>query len=543
MTDSGGGSGGNARRREPGWLVRGELPAFQARSLRPQIPTIPFAGRAVAAMIGAEIRLWLGFGVMKVSALLRVMRPHDRAYARARLSSAKIEERYSLEQVIAQNRERKVGAEPTGKIELELPYDGDKFLTRQACADIQRSRARNPGRARVGYLTLAGYQDTDLDSVLGLTGSFGSMPIDPKLGPAAARGAVDELVADRTVCRMWCTYKPVMKLRDIYPLEINLDLRDPDTAGPVDGNEHADAQAEFSKIAQHVGFRPELLLRVTVRLHVPRDLADGAKVKVSEISVKWPTHPSPGLLAVAVAGEQWALRYNPVKASLQWFDVPMNAEQQAAGGDFVTFGSPPMVLSIPQPGDLYGTPNLSGRVCVTIDRLLSGTDARLFDATGRKERRIQPELKSVTDCGFTFSLDHAFSRRELTPRQQMHFDEVIPNEMRIDDIKNALVNLGYRVRGGPLRPTATATWWQLTASRSDGPERLTLDLVIEGRQYTARRQRQLPGGMTYQTDLESGEIRIYVQGKTRGDSQAVVHDVNALRRALDERFDRLPARR
>jgi hypothetical protein len=542
MTDSGGGSGGSARRRAVGWLVRGELPAFQPKSLRPQIPTIPFASRAVAAMIGAEIRRWLGLGVMHAYAPLRGNRSDDVVFARAWLERAKIEEKYSFRQVIAHNG----GVErddPTGKIELELPYDGDKFLSRQAFADIQRSRARNPVRARVGYLTLAGYQDTDLDSVLDLAGSYGSMPIDLPLGSAAAEGAVDDLVADRSVCRMSCTYKPSMKLRDIYPLKIDLDLRDPDTARPAHRNEHGDSQAEFSKIVQHVDFRPELLLLVTVRLHVPRDLADGAKVKVSEISVKWPTHTSLGLLAVAVAGEQWALRYNPVKASLEWFDVPMRAEQQAADGDFVTFGSPPMELSIPQPGELYDTPSLDGRVCVTIDRLLSGTDARLFDATGRPERRIQPEVKSVTDCDFTFVLDDAFSRRELTPRQQIHFDEVIPSDMRIDDIKNALVNLGYRVRGGPLPPTATASWWQLSASRSDGPERLTLDLAIEGRRYTARRRRQVPGGMTYQTDLESGEIRIYVQGKSRGDSQAVVHDVNALRRALDERFDRLPARR
>jgi hypothetical protein len=49
--------------------------------------------------------------------------------------------------------------------------------------------------------------------------------------------------------------------------------------------------------------------------------------------------------------------------------------------------------------------------------------------------------------------------------------------------------------------------------------------------------------MTYRTDLESGELRIYVYGWLAGNSCPVVHEVNALREALRERFDRMSARR
>jgi hypothetical protein len=480
---------------------------------------------------------------MHASAPLHARRRADRIYARARLESAKIEEKYFFRQFIGQNGWAERRDDPIGKIELELPYDGDKYLTRQAFADIERGRAQHSTSARVGYLTLTGYQDTDLDSVLDLARSYGSTPIDLPLGPAAAKGGGDELVADRTVCRMSCTYKPAMRLRDMYPLEIVLRLHDPDTAGFTHRTEPEDSDAERSRIMQHVGFRPELLLEVIVRLHVPRDLAQQAKVGVSHVRVEWPTHTSLGLLAVTADGERCRLRYNPELESLEWFDIPMAAEQHGGSGDFVTFASPSMELSIPQPGELYETPRLKGHIAVTIDRLLSGTDARLFDATGRQESRLQPELKSVVDCDFTFILNDAFAWRKLTPYQQMHFDEVIPNEMRIDDIKNALVNLGYRVTGGPHYSVATESWWQLTASRTEGPERLWLDLLVEGRRYKARRRRQVPGGLTYQTNLESGDMRIYVYGTLTGDSQPVVHDVNALRRALDERFDRLPARR
>ena len=68
-------------------------------------------------------------------------------------------------------------------------------------------------------------------------------------------------------------------------------------------------------------------------------------------------------------------------------------------------------------------------------------------------------------------------------------------------------------------------------------------LYVEGKQHKSRRQRTVPGGMKYRTELDSGELRIYVYGWLAGNSRPVVQAMNALREALRERFDRLPARR
>jgi hypothetical protein len=125
--------------------------------------------------------------------------------------------------------------------------------------------------------------------------------------------------------------------------------------------------------------------------------------------------------------------------------------------------------------------------------------------------------------------------------QQLHFDEVIPSEMRIDDIKTALENLGFRVVD-PWPNRGPEDRW-LWAERAEGPDTLRLDLYVEGKRHKARRQRRVPGGVTYRTDLDSGELRIYIYGALPRDSQQVVQEMNALRRALRERFDRLPARR
>jgi len=480
---------------------------------------------------------------MHASAPLRGARRADQAYARARLETVTIEERYGFRQTIAQNGIISRSGEPAGTIDLRLPYDGDKYLGRQALEDIRHAGAQASGQACVGHLTFTSYQDTDLDLVLDLAGRYGSLPINVPVS-STARDIADDLAADSTVCHLSAAYKPQMRLRDIYPLAIELRLRDLDTAGFTHQDELADTEDERSRIMQHVSFRPELLLEVSVRLLVPRDLAVRAQVTVSRVGIKWPTHTSLGLLEVKAGGERISLRYNPNLESLEWFDVPMRAAQGPPRGEFVSFVSPLMELSIPQPGELYDTGTLEGQISVTVDRLLSGTGVRLFDATGRKyQDSLQPDLKSVVDCDFTFILDDAFADRKLTPYQQMHFDEVIPDDMRVDDIRNALTNLGYRVTTRFHNASEGWSRWWLTASRTEGPERLWLDLLIEGNRFKARRSREVPGGLTYRTSLESGDIRVYVYGTLPGDSHPVVRDVNALRRALDERFDRLPARR
>src|SRR5581483_9331759 len=85
-------------------------------------------------------------------------------------------------------------------------------------------------------------------------------------------------------------------------------------------------------------------------------------------------------------------------------------------------------------------------------------------------------------------------------------------------------------------------WW-LSARRIHGPDSLEMLLYVTGKRYRTRRQRQVHGGTTYSTTTDSGELQLYVYGFLPGDSTLVVQEMNALRRALRERFSRLPAGR
>lgn len=110
--------------------------------------------------------------------------------------------------------------------------------------------------------------------------------------------------------------------------------------------------------------------------------------------------------------------------------------------------------------------------------------------------------------------------------------------MRIDNIITALRNRGFDTTA-LSEPDPEDCW--ILARRLHGPNNLRLMLYVEGHHYKALRQRHVPGGLSYRTHVDSGDLRIYVYGSLARDSEPVVQEVNALRRALHERFNRLPA--
>ncbi len=555
-------SAGNSQRGTGhGWLRNLWRPVMRDGSLESSAQTVD--SEDAIARRGLEDRLrdiwrFLGFGLMRTSVPLRtVTRSGEPIYARARLESARIEERYYNRQQISLNPSSEVRRDSTGRIKIVLPYDGEKYFTRQAHLDVVRAwhlGADPNAGALVGFLALTGYDSTDLGSRLSLEEHHGSVPIEVLLPPVSGPHETDPLLADDSSCVVSYDYRPSHRTgRPVIPVGISLDLDDPDTA-EIPRLPESIAAGLYISITRQVDFKPDLALRMVVQLTMPRELAIGAQAAVSEVFIRWPTRTSLRTLDLYVDGQEHQLRYNPERASaggLEWRNIPMIAEPEPVGGDIRVFRSPPMLLSIPTPGDLYRQNTLDGEVEVTVNRLLSGTNARLFDATGRPCRRPELELESIISTEFSLTLDDAFTRRRRSPHQQMHFGEVIPSAMRIDDIMTALRNQGFTVRsfasndatGADSRPAADPRLWWLSAKRTHGPDTLSLLLCVEGRRYRTRRERQVQGGMAYNTMVDSGDLELYVYGFLPGDSKAVVQEMNALRRALRERFDRLPARR
>ncbi len=511
--------------------------------------------------------------------------------ARAVFESAKIEETYSFEQEISQNPQRGRKKEPAGRIELSLPCDGDKFFTRQAYADVSRTFGHAHGSARIlaGYLALEGHGHTDLDSRLDVSHTYGSIPIVFDIPRTAGSSQPDHLIADRSRYVFSCDYKPGTGHLKTIPVRVDIDLLDPDSVGWSVADRPAPAQtaavpteeaqpeeeaaedaqpeeetgededtgtevveSDQEKFMQQVDFRPDLTVRMTVHVnvqgkapdqdtHVQVREAKPATAKVAKVTLGWPTVTSLRDLTLTVDGAPHWVRYNPTDACLEWSDVPMRLTADSSEGTVQSYVSKTMDLSVPHPGELYQHRTLHGSVEVELDKLLSGMDVRLFQADGLRQRKPAVELLTKVSVDFTLILDDAFAKRVHTPYQQLHFDEVIPSRMRINDIKSALVNRGFSVRDS-LQGPGPYDWW-LEATRSEGPDKMTLVLYVAGTRHKAKREWKVPGGVTYRSNLESGEIAIYAYGSLPCSSQPIVHEINALRRALRDRFDHLPARR
>ena len=481
---------------------------------------------------------------MRVSTPLRKVDDTEPTYIRARLERARVRERYFYFQEISQNADRRMEKAPEGRIELILPYDGDQYFSRQARKDVDHARQRGKDpvtEGLIGHLLLSGFEHADLKGLPDLGPTYGSVPIRVPIAGLPDPSEPDPLVSDRSACVVSHNYQPDPRHFKVEPMDVEATLDDPDDAqfSPPDVPDDFDGQR--LRIMRHVGFRPELRLRMAVYLNIPRELAVGTKATVRRVFIKWPTHTSLRALDLWVDEKPHALRYNPRREGLEWFDIPMALEEDPGAGEVRTFSSHTMLLQIPQPGELYKEPSLEGEVQVTVDTLLSGMDARLYDATGAPYGQPPVTRQSEITTKFKLVLDDAFARRTLSPHQQLHFDEVVPTETRIDDIKMALKNLGFTVED-PWPEHGPEKRW-LWAVRAEGPDSLQIVLYVEGKQHKSRRQRRVPGGIKYRTDIDSGEIRIYAYGSLDRSSRPVVQEMNAFRKSLRERFERLPARR
>jgi hypothetical protein len=301
------------------------------------------------------------------------------------------------------------------------------------------------------------------------------------------------------------------------------------------------------------------------------------------MAIDWPTITSLGTLSLQVGhplspdgrGFQFKnapVRYNPVRGRIEWEDIPIHPvkersgkpdeeieepaeegpdELEESGPKTRHYESAPMLLSIEHPGELYKQDIISVMADVQIKGyLMSGMAARVYDATGYF---LEAPLTLTTKVHATaeLTLDDAFAKRDFSPNYHLFFDEIIPDEMRITDIKTALEDKGFDVRkiwpnhAGPLYndTTKTVNWLQV-ARRKVGPDDMVLWIFTTGRHYETERETVVQGGgVTHKTKLQTGELRIFIRGSLPRDSREVTHTMNALQRTLREGYDRVRQRR
>jgi len=508
-------------------------------------------------------------------------------FARARPRLVRLEEHYRCRQTVAPNStiEWDQAERAAGTVEIVTPYDGDKHLTRDAVADIERRLDQQPGasgggpdgagpdaapagptEAVIGHLVLVGHQDTDLAEKLGLDGRFGAHEIRvPVSGPDVPDR--DALADGLLEYRFAVDYAPLPGTPKLIPIRLEVGMTDPDSA-----NRRADLlkafrtddktklAADADAIKSFVGFKPHLQLTITARLTLPPGPDDVAPV-LRRVGVSLPgaLSLSRSSLRLLVGGKDpEEVQYDAVRNELVWFDVATrdddrpddddeDDEESRWPGDRPTRRrrrmSETMAVRFEQPGELYA----QDKLVVTVDaevpgELLSGTQARLFDARGYRHRKDDPlKVRSVVTTTCEVDLGHTFRRRPVTPYQSFHFDEVVPGKLRVADILAVLADQRFVTKDWELasgQEKGQMARHVIIATREDGPDVIELFIVVEGQRQNTRREIRSPDS-SHRTKFISGDLWLYVYGEAPRDARTVVHEINKLQRSLRERFRQL----
>jgi hypothetical protein len=218
---------------------------------------------------------------------------------------------------------------------------------------------------------------------------------------------------------------------------------------------------------------------------------------------------------------------------------------EAEDGEIWDLQSKWMNLLLRQPGQLRRQDDLHGTVEIEVTgELLSGIDARLFDATGRRTRPGCMTVRTKLRTDFRLVLEDEFSKRLMSATHTIHFDEVVPDLQRMDDISAVLRDRGFDVErhkkndSGDDEPP-----WLIDAERNEGPDTIRLVIVARGRHHRTERRLKTPGWHDYKTEIGSGELTLTVFGEVPRSNRELTTEVNELRQALTDRFNRMKSQR
>jgi hypothetical protein len=490
----------------------------------------------------------------------------EQLFAEACPEEISITETYRCTQSIAQNSSRGMAEEPArGEIRVVVPYDGGESFSAAALRSVEDRLTQWGARderieAQIGHLLFDGTEGSDLDRILATANRFGAVPLlipvsSPEIdGPSL-------LWSDSQAASLVADYTP--KPPEIPPVDVEMELTDADAMN----SEWLAVRAwrerlnldEAKRLARA---RPErrraLLLRVDVRFELPSrvpreahcssaEVEDEPEPEVTaQIELRWPAIPSPGSVTLyrpaldhekAESGTKVAedVIYDPASRTLRcrsWKLVRKKSENQ---GDLAIFKSDTIYLAISHGEDLYGETLLQGRVEIEVTgRLLSGLRVVAFGPTGGRTIRDVTSCKTRVLTDVTLDLDEAVRKWIRSPVQELHFDHVILDELRLRDVRTALLDRGFEVDRDLFNGDLPAGL--LEAHRSEGAEALLLWVYLEGEHYMTRRTTEVPGGQTFTTRVKSGRLTAYVWGLLKGAGGPVLEEIHYLHERLRHQF-------
>lgn len=542
-------------------------------------------------------------------------------FARAKPGRISLTENYRFEQAISVNPSI-TPTERSGRIEVIVPFDGDKCFPRRAIEDLEhqigkssedRSNGSDGTSAMIGHLALTNIKMANLPDGSPLATRHGAIPL--RLPVRSSTIDDDVLTFDEQEAVLRTDYVPDVLEHYPLPLKVTAEVFDPEDSEESPGSSD---DRDIRNITRQPAFSSELRLRFQIFLQWPRRPGKAMPdARVKRVSLEWPTLTSlePNSLRFTLGRQRHEMQYNPTTTSLEWVGIPFGTESdddpeespeespdgkpQESGdsdadnsaeadderekppapgvadprssdtpestpdnsakdgeqtedddlgdpedGEVWSLHSKPMNLLLRQPGQLRHQEDLLGTVEIEVAaELLSGIDARLFDATGRRTRPGRMTVKTKLRMDFRLVLDDEFSKRTMSATHTIHFDEIVPDLHRMDDISAVLRDRGFDVERNKNDIGDNESLWLIRAERNEGPDTIRLLIVVRGRHHRTERRHKTPGWHDYKTEIGSGELTLTVYGKVPRSSRELTTEVNELRQALTDRFNRMKSQR
>lgn len=467
-------------------------------------------------------------------------------FARARPSAICIVEQYAYQIDISALSDAQFTDAPVGLVKIVVPYDGYKYFTRQAMADveIQFPQIRHPQqinsqiKARIGYLSLIEHDRTNLDDKYNLTLNHNILPLDVMVHNNELHWP-HSLLSDRLASEIVIHYKPK---RPDFPL-LTIKARVSDTNSISEEEYHlfpekkAISSTIMQQVSEQVGFERDLILEFELLLELPysyKFLCKDIHPKLTQMGITWPVATSHRLVRLKLEGIEHPFVYNPDKSVVEWANIQFSLKEYQEGKETCLYTTPTIQLYVNEPGELYQWPQLYGDVEVEIPCLLSGLQAGYFDVLGVYQADTTIEQKTVINANLILNVEECFEQRLFSPQQHLQFPEVILEPVRRSDITMLLKDERFTCL--VLKTPNPEQAYLIKATRPEGAGELTLWILVEGIPSQTTRERHIPGGESFTTNLKTGNTIVYMRGQLRGDSKRVVHVMNEIHEKLKDRF-------
>ncbi len=439
---------------------------------------------------------------------------------------------------------------PNGVLEMIVPYDGENSFTSQIIEDI-KSQDNNIWRkehvdACIGHIGITNHSKTNLEEKLELSLNHGIIPLKIPIRNEEIQDN-DSLRSGRYACRIKYDYEPIWP--ETNPLQISARIFDEEIIREalVEHQKNHTGKATVldsvvKDVAQQVGFSRSLIFHFDLELALPSKISnfkENDPPMLELMAIEWPVATSSRVVHLVVEGKELSIVYNPTQGVIEFGDIPFRSHGKSEGTELYIYRTPTITLLVDQPGELYQRDQLNGNVVVQLPRQFSALKLLYFNAQGKKEE-MDIQTCTIFNADLALYLEDLFDRKMFSPYQHLQFEGVVLDEMRVMDIMTLLEDQGFSSRYESLTAERTGMQRYLVEGvRTEGHGKLVLWMVVEGTRSQTTRQKQIQGGHTYTTQLETGNVVIYMRGQLQRDSSRLVNVMNEIQNLLKERFQHI----